>query len=98
MSSHPPDIRTLRFENISFIHEGHDPILKNCDFTFPTDRIVWVKSTEGQGKSTLLQILAGLILPQSGSYFLNEDDVVPMSFEEFLPYRQRIGFTFDYGG
>lgn len=93
-----PDIESLRFEGVSFRHEGHDPVLLNCDFEFPAGRTVLLKSPEGAGKSTLLQIMAGLALPQSGSYYVNDENVVPMSFEEFLPYRLRIGFSFDYGG
>lgn len=94
-----PDIETIRFEGLSFAHEGRDATLKNCDFEFPAGgRALWVKSPEGAGKSTLLQLLAGLVIPQQGSYLLNGQNVVEMSFEEFLPYRLRIGFTFDYGG
>lgn len=93
-----PDIDNFRFEGLTFSHENQDPTLTACDFEFPSSSIVRVKSPEGAGKSTLLQILAGLILPQSGSYFINDLDVVDMSFEEFLPFRLRIGFTFDYGG
>lgn len=93
-----PRIESIRFENLWFGHEGHDFILKQCDFEFPSNQIVWVKSPEGSGKSTLLQILAGLTLPTSGLYWMNEKNVTEMSFEEFLPYRLRIGYSFDYGG
>lgn len=93
-----PHIDTIRFERVTFCHEGHDPTLKSCDFTFPPDQIVWLKSHEGAGKTTLLQVMAGLLIPQSGRYFLNDVNAIDMSFEEFLPYRLRIGFTFDYGG
>lgn len=93
-----PTIDSLRFEGLSFRHDGYDPTLKNCDFEFPMNSFVWVKSEEGAGKTTLLQVMAGLLLPQFGSYLLNDQDVAPMSFEEFLPYRLKIGFTFDYGG
>jgi phospholipid/cholesterol/gamma-HCH transport system ATP-binding protein len=91
-------IDKLRFEGLSFSHESQDPTLLNADFEFPTDRVIWLKSLEGAGKSTLLQILAGLIMPQSGRYLINDDNVLDMSFEEFLPYRLSIGYTFDYGG
>lgn len=93
-----PRIEKIRFEGLYFTHEGYDPTIKNCDFDFPTDHFVWVKSEEGAGKTSLLQVMAGLLIPQGGSYLLNDQDVVPMSFEEFLPYRLKIGFTFDYGG
>jgi ABC-type lipoprotein export system ATPase subunit len=91
-------IQSLKLEAISFAHEGQDPILLNADFEFPLGEIVWVKADEGSGKSSLLQILAGLQTPQSGKYILNDQDVLDMSFEEFLPYRLEIGYSFDYGG
>ncbi|MBX2986293.1 MAG: ATP-binding cassette domain-containing protein [Bdellovibrionaceae bacterium] len=93
-----PRIESLRFEGVSFKHENHDPTLQNCDFEFPTGRVVWFKSPEGAGKSTLLQIMAGLLLPDRGAFYMNDKNVIDMSFEEFLPYRLQIGFTFDYGG
>lgn len=91
-------IQTLRFEELTFCHEGNEPILKNVDFEFPQKKVIWLKSEEGAGKSTVLQLLAGLLMPQAGSYLINDDNVADMSFEEFLPYRLAIGYTFDYGG
>src|SRR3954463_3151040 len=91
-------IQQIRFEGLNFTHGGHDPTLSNADFEFPTNKIIWIQSTEGAGKSTVLQILAGLLIPQSGKYLLNEDNVTDMTFEDFLTYRLGIGYTFDYGG
>ncbi|MBL7556889.1 MAG: ATP-binding cassette domain-containing protein [Bdellovibrionaceae bacterium] len=91
-------IKSLKFEGLFFQHETQDPILNNADFEFPTNENVLIQSVQGAGKSTLLQILGGLIVPQSGKFLINDDDVVDMSFEEFLPYRLMIGYTFDYGG
>lgn len=91
-------IESLKFEGISFAHEGQDPIVQNVDFDFPMNEIIWVNAEEGSGKSSLLQILAGLQIPQSGKYLINGENVVEMSFEEFLPFRLQIGYAFDYGG
>lgn len=91
-------IESVKFEGLTFAHEGQDPILRNADFDFPMNEIVWVKGVEGQGKSSLLQVLAGLLIPQSGFFYINDQNVLDMSFEEFLPYRLAIGYTFDYGG
>lgn len=93
-----PKIETIQFQGLSFSHDGHDPLLKNVDFDFPMNEILWVKGAEGQGKSTLLQVLAGLESPQSGKFNINGENVLDMSFEEFLPYRLAMGYTFDYGG
>lgn len=93
-----PSIDSIKFEGLTFTHEGHDPILKNSDFDFPMNEVIWVKGNEGQGKSTLLQILAGLEMPQSGSLYINDKNVLELTFEEFLPYRLAMGYSFDYGG
>lgn len=91
-------IESLKFEGVSFSHDAQDPVVQNVEFDFPMNEILWVKAEEGAGKSTLLQILGGLQIPQSGKYLINGENVVEMSFEEFLPYRLQIGYSFDYGG
>jgi ABC-type multidrug transport system ATPase subunit len=91
-------IESLKFEGVSFTHDGQDPIIQNVEFDFPMNQVLWVKAEEGAGKSSLLQILAGLQTPQSGKYLVNGENVVDMSFEEFLPYRLNMGYSFDYGG
>jgi ABC-type transporter Mla maintaining outer membrane lipid asymmetry ATPase subunit MlaF len=91
-------IESLKFEGVSFAHEGQEVVVRNVDFDFPMNQILWVKASEGAGKSTLLQIMAGLQIPQSGQYLINGENVGDMSFEEFLPYRMQMGYSFDYGG
>jgi phospholipid/cholesterol/gamma-HCH transport system ATP-binding protein len=97
-----PDLRipiqSLGFEQVTIQHEGAEPILTRCDFEFPMNEILRLRSSEGAGKSTLLQVLAGLDNIQEGHYWINKMDVADMSFEEFLPYRLNIGYSFDYGG
>jgi ABC-type ATPase involved in cell division len=93
-----PKIEKLRFENLSFKPEGQDAIFENVDFDFPMNQLVWVKAEHGSGRSTLLQLLAALQMPTRGNYFINEQNVAEMSFEEFLPYRLAIGYGFDMGG
>ncbi|MNK01110.1 ABC transporter ATP-binding protein YtrE [compost metagenome] len=91
-------IESLKFEGVSFSHDGQDAVIKNVEFDFPMNQILWVKAEEGAGKSSLLQIIAGLQVPQSGQYLINGENVVDMSFEEFLPFRLQMGYSFDYGG
>lgn len=91
-------IESLKFEGLSFSHNGQDPIVQNVDFDFPMNEIIRINADEGAGKSSFMQILAGLQVPQSGQYLINGQNVVDMSFEEFLPYRLQIGYAFDYGG
>ena len=89
---------SLKFENLSFQHEGEGALFENVDFQFPMNETVWVRAQSGAGRSILLQIIAGLLIPQKGKYFINDMNVAEMSFEEFLPYRLKIGYGFDLGG
>lgn len=92
-------VRHLTFENVSYGFEGAEfPIFENISFEMPTSKAVWVRSPGGRGKTTLLRLLAGLISPQQGRYLINGEAVSEMSFEEFLPYRLGIGYSFDFGG
>jgi ABC-type transporter Mla maintaining outer membrane lipid asymmetry ATPase subunit MlaF len=91
-------IQSLKFEELSFCYEGQDPLFDHVDFDFPLNEIIWVKASSGAGRSTLLQMMAGLAAPQKGKYLINGENVAEMSFEEFLPYRLEIGYGFDFGG
>ena len=93
-----PLIKNIRFEALTFGYDGLDPIFRNVDLDFPTQKFVWINATSGAGRSSLLHLLAGLQLPNQGNYFINDQNVTEMSFEEFLPYRLSIAYSFDFGG
>ena len=92
------DLNTIRFENISLKYDGGLEIFADLNLEFPKNEIIWVRGEGGSGKSSLLKILAGLQEPTSGRYLVNDECVNDMSFEEFLPYRCNIGYSFDFGG
>ena len=91
-------IESLKFSRLSFSHEDMIPLFTDTNVEFPMNSINWIRADIGRGKSTLLKILAGIINPQAGSYYINNENVSEMSFEEFSPYRLAIGYAFDMGG
>lgn len=91
-------IKSLKFEGLEFGYPEQDLIFNNVDFDFPVNELVWIKASYGTGRSTLLQLLAGLQQSSKGKYLINDENVSEMSFEEFLPYRMNIGYGFDFGG
>lgn len=91
-------IENLRFEDMSLKSDSGRQIFANVNFELPLNRIVWVRGQSGAGKSTLMKILAGLTPVSGGRFLFNGVVVNNMSFEEFLPYRLNIGYSFDFGG
>lgn len=91
-------VTSLRLKDVTFGFDGSAPVFDGLDFEIPAAPLVWVKGSPGMGKSSLLKIFAGLLTPQRGSYFINDVDVLELSFKEYLPYRLAMGYSFDTGG
>jgi ABC-type transporter Mla maintaining outer membrane lipid asymmetry ATPase subunit MlaF len=93
-----PLIKSLRFENFSYGYEGGPLLFEGINFDLPMFRTVWIHGEAGHGSSSIMQVMAGLLQPSGGKYLINNLDASQMTFEEFLPYRLKIGYGFDFGG
>ena len=91
-------IRSLKINNLTFGYPGVDPLFMNLNCSLPLNTKVNFVGEDGSGRSTLFKILAGLKMPMSGSVLINDLPMSEMSFEEFLPFRLKIGYSFDIGG
>ena len=60
-------------------------------------RTLSVIGPSGGGKSTLLRVLGGLLLPSAGRLFVNGREA-PRSKPDLIQYRKHIGFVFQQGG
>lgn len=67
-----PKPLTIELQNVSYtVPERSQPILDTISFTIqPPDRIL-IQGESGSGKSSLLQIISGVISPNSGFIFVN---------------------------
>ena len=64
------DFKSLIMKNVSFAYSDKE-ILNNINLEFKKDKVYCIQGDNGIGKSTLLNILAGLYKPNSGDvYFL----------------------------
>ncbi|MGH3119335.1 MAG: ABC transporter ATP-binding protein, partial [Gaiellales bacterium] len=88
----PPSLDTaVELVDVQFRHGGIDPpLLAGASLTLPARSCVAVVGPSGQGKTTLLDLIAGLYEPQSGSVLV---DGVPMDDLDLSLWRSRIGIV-----
>ena len=86
----------LKLEKIS-IKFGKKIILDNLNFNLNQGQILGLLGPNGVGKSTIFNIITGLISPDFGSIFINQKKV-----NEYPIYKRtlkfKIGFVPQYGG
>jgi ABC-type lipoprotein export system ATPase subunit len=91
-------IRSYELKEVGFRYPTGDIVLGDVSLDFSSSPIWHVCGPSGHGQSTLLRIMAFLVEPTAGSILVNGQNATEMSFEEFLPWRLEIGYTFDMGG
>ncbi|MBP3305015.1 MAG: ABC transporter ATP-binding protein [Oscillospiraceae bacterium] len=62
----------IRGENLRKAFDGH-PVFENVSFRIPDGKIVGIYGASGIGKSTLAKILCGVLKPDTGAVYLDDD-------------------------
>lgn len=75
---------------------GGKPVLKGVSFTVPTGGVVFLIGKSGMGKSVLLRHVVGLLKPDRGEVFVDEQAVSPLGEAELAPVRRRCGMVFQH--
>ena len=71
--------------------------LDDVSFALEEGELVVILGPSGAGKSTLLNILGGMDVASSGSYFIGERDVAKFKERELTAFRREdIGFVFQF--
>jgi phospholipid/cholesterol/gamma-HCH transport system ATP-binding protein len=70
------------------------PVLEDISFTVEKGETVVIVGESGTGKSTILKLILRLLVPDKGRVLITGDDIAPLSFDEALQVRQRMGMVF----
>lgn len=91
-----PLIPAVEFRNVHFSY-GDNKVLDDVSFTLLQGSIKIVLSGSGGGKSTILELILGLLKPDAGQIFVDGEDITNYGEEELQPVRDTIGMVFQEG-
>ena len=96
IKSHKKSNPIISFENISLSY-GNRLILDNIDFKINEGEIFGMLGPNGVGKSTIFNLITGLINPDGGKIKLNDTDV--SNYPIYLRTKKfKVGYVPQYGG
>ncbi|ULO09023.1 ABC transporter ATP-binding protein [Paenibacillus sp. 19GGS1-52] len=88
----------LRVEKISHTFKSGGewtPVLHDINFQVKQGEMVALLGSSGSGKSTMLNLMAGLMKPTEGHIYIADQDIVKMSENKLAVFRRKnIGFIF----
>ena len=86
----------ISLKNITKTFKGLDaPVLSNLNLQLNKSENIAISGVSGSGKSTLLHLMAGLDYPNSGSVYLNNENIGSLSQNDLSIIRnQFIGFIY----
>jgi phospholipid/cholesterol/gamma-HCH transport system ATP-binding protein len=85
----------IRFEGVTKSF-GPLRVLDDVSFEVPRGTALCILGRSGTGKSVLLKQLVGLIKPDSGRIFVEDEEITALPAHELARVRKRMGFLFQY--
>ena len=84
-----PATREVRLERVSFGHAPGETLLRDIDLSLPAGSFTVVSGQSGVGKSTLLDLIGGLIEPTAGRVVIDDD---ALTAAQAPAWRRSIGY------
>ncbi|MEC9283253.1 MAG: ATP-binding cassette domain-containing protein [Bdellovibrionota bacterium] len=85
----------IQFKNV-VKRFGERTILKGISFEVKKGEILFILGTSGTGKSVSLKSLVGLLRPEEGEIYIDDQRVDQLTEEEYLPIRKKCGMVFQH--
>lgn len=81
--------KNIFLQNINFRYpEGEKNVLQNISFEIPSHKSIALIGPSGAGKTTLADILLGILIPQEGKIMIGDKNV----FEHVKSWHKKIGY------
>lgn len=84
------------FDHVSFSY-GERIVLADLSFSVNSDERVAILGSSGEGKTTILKLILGLLRPDSGSIIIDGDDITNKTEDELRDVRMKFSIVFQEG-
>ena len=93
------NVGVVNFVEIRDLHFGYGdrPILSGLHMDFPRGKVVAVMGGSGSGKTTILRLIGGQLLPQSGAVQVDGETVHTLETKALYLLRRKMGMLFQQG-
>lgn len=81
---------TIALENVYFAHKGREDLLKGVNIVFRKNEVTAIVGATGSGKTTIVNLLLGLLQPTSGKIIIDRVNLKEYKIETYL---EKIGFV-----
>ncbi|MGE5892734.1 MAG: ABC transporter ATP-binding protein [bacterium] len=86
----------IEFETVSFSY-SRQPVLRDASFSIRSDEQVAILGESGEGKTTILRLIMGLIRPDSGRILIDGEDITGKPENEMRETRMKFSIVFQEG-
>ena len=86
----------IRFEDVTLIYNDLK-VLDNISFKIDTGELILLVGGSGSGKSTILKLILGLIRPNAGKIYIDNNLITGMREKNLLKVRRQFGIVFQEG-
>ena len=84
----------IEIKDLSFSYDN-DKFINNLNLNIENGEMLGIMGNTGCGKSTLVQLIAGLIKPNNGQIIIDGDDITKKKFDK-ATLRKKLGIVFQF--
>jgi phospholipid/cholesterol/gamma-HCH transport system ATP-binding protein len=92
-----PQNPIVEISNVSFGYEPARPVLREIDLTIPKGSVVGIMGQSGCGKTTLLRVVMGALLPTRGEARVLGRATAGLDRDGLYRMRRKMGMLFQFG-
>jgi ABC-type bacteriocin/lantibiotic exporter with double-glycine peptidase domain len=83
--------RKIRLDKVFYTYPGKEaPVIRDCSLVIPANSLVGFAGKTGSGKTTIVDIIIGLLIPDQGQLLIDD---IPVTLDTLRSWQAQIGYV-----